>query len=69
MQKTFVYRAYFAKRGRQNRACVIPVNQNMTSLYGTVLIFNVQDQSKEGGGVWGLRTLFKIWEFILKTKL
>ena len=46
MQKTFVYRAYFAKRGRQNRAGVIPVNQNMTSLNGTVLIFTVQDQSK-----------------------
>ena len=44
--KKFVYRAYFAKRGRQNRAGVITVNQNMTSLNSTVLIFTVQDQSK-----------------------
>ena len=42
----FVHRSYFAKRGRQNRAGVIPVNQNMTSLNCTVLILTVQDQSK-----------------------
>ena len=46
MQKKFVHRTYFAKRGRQNRAGVIPVNQNMTSLNGTVLNCTVQDQSK-----------------------
>ena len=42
----FVHRTYFAKRGRQNRAGVIPVNKNMTSLNSTVLILQVQDQSK-----------------------
>ena len=42
----FVHRTYFAKRGRQNRAGVIPVNQNMTSLNSTVLILTVEDQSK-----------------------
>ena len=42
----FAHRTYFPKGGRQNRAGVIPVNQNMTSLNCTVLIFPVQDQSK-----------------------
>ena len=42
----FVHRTYFAKRGRQNRAGVIPVNQNMTSLNSTFLILTAQDQSK-----------------------
>ena len=42
----FIHRTYFAKTGRQNRAGVIPVNHNMTSLNSTVLILTVQDQSK-----------------------
>ena len=42
----FFHRTYFAKRGRQNRAGVIPVNQNMVSINSTVLILTVQDQSK-----------------------
>ena len=42
----FVHRTYFAKRGRQNCAGVIPVNQNMTSLNSTVLILTVQVQTK-----------------------
>ena len=40
------HRTYFAKRGRQNRAGIIPVNQNMASINSTVLILTVQDQSK-----------------------
>ena len=46
MQNMFAHRTYFPKGGRQNRAGVIPVNQNMTSLNCTVLIFPIQDQSK-----------------------
>ena len=42
----FIHRTYFPKRGRQNRAGVVPVNQNMTSLNSTVLILTVQDQTK-----------------------
>ena len=42
----FIHRTYFAKRGRQNPAGVIPVNQNMTSINSTILILTVQDQSK-----------------------
>ena len=42
----FVHRTYFTKRGRQNCAGVIPVNQIMTSLNSTVLILTVQDQYK-----------------------
>ena len=42
----FAHRTYFTSVGRQNRTGVVPVNQNMTSLNGTVLIFTVQNQFK-----------------------